>query len=272
MYRELDFMEDVVGETVFAHLAETAERARWRLSDVQWGSIDRKKIPEVLPPLVKEMAFGEQTTLSATQKFLNAFTDDLDFTQWMSVWFYEETRHPMALMRWLKEIGVHCDSDFVTRGRVSTPFMRSRMGTLVTNVISEVNASCAYASLAEVAEEPILRGIALRLSADEARHASSFYRYSARRLERSTQPERERVDAVKVLRFWLQESERVTHPVNQVLQRVKAKRTLAPEEVRERACRLVGTLVDLPLDQPEDVEKWLAPLIAQAHEAGQATV
>jgi hypothetical protein len=216
------------------------------------------------------MAFSEQTTFSATQKFLHAFADDVDFSQWMSVWFYEETRHPLVLMRWLAALGERCDSEFVARGRVSTPFMRSRMGTLVTNVISEVNAASAYATLAVAVEdeEPVLAGIARRLSTDEARHASSFYRYAARRIERSSRPDRERLDAVKVLHFWLHENEQVTHPVNQALRRVSAHRDLAPVGVRERVAAIIGTLVDLPLQDAADVDARLGDLVRLVHEHG----
>src|SRR5262249_15512066 len=157
------------------------------------------------------------------------------------------------------------------KGRVSQPFMRSRMGTLVTNVISEINASNAYWALTELVEEPVLLGIVRRLGADEARHASGFYRYAARRMERSTNFERDRLDAVKVLHFWLHENQQVSHPVNQTLERVRKHKTLGEADargrVRERVCQLIGTLVDLPLQKPEDVDGTINALIAENREA-----
>ena len=179
------------------------------------------------------------------------------------------------LIRWLSEVGEYCDSDFVARGRVSTPFMRSRMGTLVTNVISEVNAATAYMTIARAVDEPVLVGIARRLSSDEARHASSFYRYAARRLERAARPDRERLDAIKVLHFWLNANQQVTHPVNQVLERVRERGlsdlvSADAGDIRGRVCQIIGTLVDLPLAKPGDVDTWLSRLIAEVHQAGGA--
>ncbi|HVE83368.1 MAG TPA: hypothetical protein VND93_10995, partial [Myxococcales bacterium] len=122
----------------YRELMETAEAARWKVSDVPWGSFRAERLSPGLSMVVREMAFYEQATFSATQRFMQAFSDDLDFTQWVSVWFYEETRHPLVLMRWAELAGGSFDAAFVARGRVSAPFMRSRMGTLVTNVISEI--------------------------------------------------------------------------------------------------------------------------------------
>jgi hypothetical protein len=257
-----DFMHDVIGETIFPELAETSERARWRLSDIHWDEIDPARANPATRALVRQIAFSEQTTFSATQKFLQAFSDDLDFSQWLSVWFYEETRHPLVLMRWLASLDEHCDSTFVARGRVSAPFMRSRMGTLTTNIISEVNAAALYAGLGRAATEPVLAAISRSLSSDEARHASSFYRYAARRIERSAHPDRDRVDAVKVLHFWLHENHQVGHPVNQ-----HVKPEYLPSDTRDRVCRLIGTLVDLPLWRPDHVHAWLTRLVGQEHGA-----
>ena len=36
--------------------------------------------------------------------------DDVDFTEWVSIWFYEETKHPDALLRWLGSFGVTVDA------------------------------------------------------------------------------------------------------------------------------------------------------------------
>ena len=43
------------------------------------------------------------------------------------------------------------------------------------------------------------------------------------RLERAARPDRERLDAIKVLHFWLNANQQVTHPVNQVLERVRER-------------------------------------------------
>jgi hypothetical protein len=92
----------------------------------------------------------------ADHPFMTDLADDVDFTQWISVWFYEETKHPQALLRWLHHLGVGVDDKFIMRGRATSPFMKSRMGTLVTNISSEMVASAAYTRLYRESPEPVL--------------------------------------------------------------------------------------------------------------------
>lgn len=259
---------------IYRSLLETAEAGRWRMSEVSWGTFRPELAPPELRAVVREMAFHEQATFSATQRFLQSFGDDLDFTQWMSVWFYEETRHPLVLMRWAELAGETFDASFVARGRVSSPFMRSRMGTLVTNVISEIAAAVAYLNLARVSPEPLLSSLCRRIAADEARHSASFFTYARRRLEAAADPERERLDAIKVLHFWLNENGSVTHPVNRTMERLRGLEgidpaaLLEPETVRARACRAVALLTGEAIRAPEDAAPVLAGLVARAHASG----
>lgn len=251
-------------EPLFDHLFDEAERVRWRMADLPWDRIDRAVVTPALTALVGEIAFSELTTHSATRRFLTEFADDTDLTRWIAVWFYEETKHPQVLLRWLAAVGVAVDDEFLRRGRATAPFMKSRMGTLATNIVSEMVAATGYARLAAQCREPVLARIAGLLAADEARHAASFYRYAARHLASSPDPERDRRDALKVLYLWFQDNERVAHPVNEFYGRgagradlTAAGGGLAALEVapRERICRLFATLLDLPLDGASELRR-----------------
>ena len=248
-------MSDVVAAALCLPLSDAAERVRWHMTDVRWHAIDRDKVTPQLTELAKAIAYAELTTTSATRRFLTELADDVDFTQWISVWFYEETRHPQVLLRWLHEVGVAVDEQFVQRGRATAPFMRSRMGTLVTNIVSEMVASAGYVAMAGRVGEPILAGLLRNLAADEARHGASFYAYAKRHLERARDPgEREAHvrDALKVLYVWFEDNANTRHPVNEFYARGDG---LPFEEVvpRDRIIALIGTLLDLPLATMTDV-------------------
>ncbi|MBK7857220.1 MAG: ferredoxin [Archangiaceae bacterium] len=259
----------------YRELVEVAEGVRWKVSELPWSTLDRAHLHPSLIALVREMAFSEQTTFSATQRFMQAFGDDLDFSQWVSVWFYEETRHPVALLRWLELAGEPPPGDdFVTRGRVSAPFMKSRIGTLVTNVISEMFAAEAYRGMASHSPEPLLAVISQRICGDESRHGASFFAYARAALSTSSQPERDRLDALKVLHFWLNESGSVSHPVNEAMAKMAGLRGAhgvlpAYQPPLQRVTRLVGLLTGLPLTQPADLQPLLLEHTAKLH-AGAA--
>jgi hypothetical protein len=272
---------EAAGGQLFPRLAEKAERVRWKMAHVPWRLLEPEKADAELLGMVKDIAFAELTTYSASQRFLKDFWDDPDFTQWVSVWFYEETRHPQILLKWLRRLGVDVDDRFLLKGRGTAPFMKSRMGTLVTNVISEMVASSNYFNLHLHSPEPVLSAIALDISHDEARHASSFYAYAKRMLDRSTQPDTDRRDALKVLYMWFQENDRVKHPVNEF----HGRRQGGPEaglllgkiqkdyaEVKRRACRRIGNLVGLTIGKPEDILRHLsAPHMIGAQSKGDGT-
>ena len=262
-------MNDVIAESLCYPLFAQAERVRWRMEDVPWDRIAHERVTPGLVALVREIAYAELTTTSATRRFLSELGDDPDFTQWVSVWFYEETKHPQVLLRWLRCVGVTVDDGFLARGRATAPFMKSRIGTLVTNIISEMVASSSYARLCAASPEPVLAGIARNLAADEARHAASFYAYARRALERSADPAADRRDALKVLYMWFHDNEGVRHPVNEFYGRntgrpelgeTMAELRLDRAAPRARIIRLVGTLIGLPLDGESD-------LLAQLGEA-----
>ena len=147
---------------LFPSVLDTAEAVRWRLADLPWGSFDKVKATPGLMAVVREMAYSEQTTFSATQRFMEAFAANIDFSQWISVWFYEETRHPLALLKWLALAGETPEGDFATEGRVSAPFMSSLIGTLVTNVISELVAADAYVGMVGGKPEPLITEVVKR--------------------------------------------------------------------------------------------------------------
>lgn len=257
---------------LFDDLLRVSESVRWNVDDIPWAQLDHTAAVPGLRTLVREMAFSEHATYSATQKFMSTFADNVEFTQWLAVWFYEETRHPHVLTRWLRAVGEPIETDFVPRGRVSTPFMRSPVGTFITNLISEMTAAHAYHSMATLTPEPVLAAIARHIAGDEARHASSFYLFTEAMLAASTDRERGVIDALKVLHVWLDQSENVTHPIGQMMQRLSngpgatdAAIDLDFESVHVRVTRLIGGLLDVALDSPADVKAVLHDAIAARH-------
>jgi ferredoxin/rubrerythrin len=260
---------------LFTDLATGSERVRWTLDAVPWHELDVAQASPALCIVVREMAFSENATYSATQRFLEAFCDDVDFSRWVAVWFYEETRHPYVLTEWLRRVGEGLPAEFVSKGRVSTPFMRSLTGTLVTNVISEITAAQAYRRLGARSPEPLLRQLAVRIAGDEARHAASFFRFGRKRLEEApaAEAQRDRARGLEVLQAWLGGATPATHPVAQMLERLgeaagEGSIDLDVRGIRTRVVRVVGLLLDVPLRAEEDVGPALRNMLARGRDAG----
>ena len=260
--------ESVLGSARFYHLFDQAESVRWKISDLPWERLDHSLVSDELLDVVTEIAMSELTTWSASRMFLEKFHDDVDFTQWVSVWMYEETKHPYVLMRWLELAGRSFDADFVASGRATEPFIRSRVGTLVMNILSEIEASSIYMRLSKAVREPVLKTITRLLSSDEARHSGSFYVYASKMIACSNRPRTERIEALKVLYFWLTSLRDVQHPVAIVSRLVSGLSRESGElpgvddrgQIDARMRSVIGTLVGISLDSADDVMEQIRRL------------
>ncbi len=264
---------------LYGHFAGISETVRWHLGEIPWDRLRPDLASPSLRFLVREMAFSEYTTFSATHRFMQSFEDDVEFTQWLSIWFYEETRHPHALMEWLRILGALPENHevLIRKARVSAPFMKSKTGTLVTNIISEVTAAAAYQAMADHGVEPTLRTVAQFIAGDEARHASSFFRFAQKRIEEADDPLRERLDALKVLHFWLSDTQQVTHPVSQMIARLDDPSSdvrvlkdvlFDPGTIRSRLIKMIGLLIEEPLHAIEEVLPLLRTMTADVQRRG----
>ncbi len=262
-------------DELYPSVSAIAEGVRWKLTDIPWAAFDLSRATAPLRAMVREMAYSEYTTFSATQRFMDTFGNDTDFSQWVSVWFYEETRHPMLLLKWLELAGEKQDAEFASKGRVSVPFMKSTTGTLVTNVISEMVAAEAYVGFVRVTE-PVLAILAQRIGADEARHGASFFTYARRAIARSPEPDRERLAAMKVLHFWLHAAQTVSHPVNEAVERMRALLPAAGEPPfvppYDRIVKMVGNLVGLPMRTTADLPAQLEVMMRRVHATGPRSI
>jgi len=260
---------------LYPAVSAIAEGVRWKLADIPWDRFDLTQATAPLRAMVREMAYSEYTTFSATQRFMESFGANTDFSQWVSVWFYEETRHPMVLLKWLALAGETPEADFATRGRISVPFMKSATGTLVTNVISEMVAASAYVGFVRVTE-PVLGVLAQRIGADEARHGASFFTYARRAIAQSAEPDRERLAAMKVLHFWLHAAKTVSHPVNEAIGRMRALLPAAGEPPfvppHDRIVQMVANLVGLPMLTAADLPVQLEVMMRRVHATGARSI
>jgi hypothetical protein len=266
--------KNVYDDGLFYRLFAEAEFVRWQMSSYSWASINSGDIAPGWVAAARELLKSELTTFSATQRFFADFGGDVDFTQWLTVWLYEETKHPSVILKWLDCLGHKFDSGFMLQGRETLPFMPERMGTLAANIISEMVAATVYLTLSrQPSIDPVLQQIFRNIGGDEARHAASFYSYAKKRLSRSTQPRQEMRQGLQVLSFWTTPdlNPRVAHPVNMLANRIRAMPEVQPAVPREalesaveitykRAIRLFGTLFSLPLKDRQDLSEQLSML------------
>jgi hypothetical protein len=249
-------IQDVHGDLEYYRLLEASEQGRWDFADLPWGGLDEKKVTPTLIHNAKAAAYGELTTFSATEAFMKLFREDVDFTQWLAVWFYEETKHPLALIKWLAQLGVPTDETFIHRGREITPMTKSRSEMLTFNIISEISACNMYNFLRETTDEPLFVEITRNLARDEMRHSVGFTHYCAKTIERAEDPDQERLRVLRATWFMTQPSrdDLTRHPVLLTLQQTQGVQTdELLDRINTQIVTRIGRMLDLDIPKPEAV-------------------
>src|SRR4051812_2455912 len=88
--------KSVYDDGVFYRLYKEAEIVRWKMSDYPWDTLKKGDVSPAWIAVARDALRGELTTFNATERFFTDFGGDIDFTQWITVWLYEETKHPSS--------------------------------------------------------------------------------------------------------------------------------------------------------------------------------
>src|SRR3546814_6923243 len=88
---------------LYPELFKSMEAVRWNMnSDIPWDDFDASKLTDDQAYTIKMNAITEWAALPATEMFLRDNRDDSDFCAFMSVWFFEEQKHSLALIEYLR--------------------------------------------------------------------------------------------------------------------------------------------------------------------------
>jgi hypothetical protein len=160
----------------------------WKLDDVRWDAFDPARVDPTMLSAVKAAALVEYNApdyVSYLKRvFRSSATDTLD---WIERWGAEESQHGQALGRWaqMADPKFNLEDAFARfrKGYVPAHFANheegsirgSRRAEMIARCVVESGTSSYYAAMRDATEEPVLKEIAGRISADEYRHYKLFY-------------------------------------------------------------------------------------------------
>jgi len=223
---------------IFASL----ERARWSLhADVPWHAFEPRLLSDEQAQTVRMNAITEWSALPATEMFLRDNGQDTDFAAFVSVWFYEEQKHALALIEYLRRFRPDLAPSEQELAAVRFPFDPApRLETLMLHFCGEIRLNQWYRRAAQWHDEPVIRHLYRLLAADEARHASAYLRYMRRAIEHFGDAARLAFTRIGVL-MANRRTSRPLHPTN-----LHVNRTLYPRDT-----------VQSRLPDPGWLERWL---------------
>jgi hypothetical protein len=168
---------------------QTVYHQGWKLDDVAWGAFEPAAVDPTMLAAIKAAALVEYNAPDYVtylkRVFRNSGSDTLD---WIERWGAEESQHGRALGRWAEtaDPSFKLEEAFARFRKGYTPahfsdseadgsVRGSRRGEMIARCVVESGTSSYYSAIRDATEEPVLKEIAGRISADEYRHYKLFY-------------------------------------------------------------------------------------------------
>ena len=228
---------------LYPDLFHDLEKSRWNMaSDIPWDDFDCNKLSDEQAITIKMNAITEWSALPATEMFLRDNQDDSDFSAFMSIWFFEEQKHSLVLIDYLKRFRPDLAPTEKELHAVRFPFDPApALETLMLHFCGEIRLTQWYRRAAEWHTEPVIKKIYDTISKDEARHAGAYMRYMKRAVEKMGNEARLAFAKIGVLMASSGISRKPLHPTN-----LHVNKALFPNDT-----------VQSRLPDPEWLERWL---------------
>ncbi|WP_269532666.1 ferritin-like domain-containing protein [Chitinimonas sp. BJYL2] len=228
---------------LYPELFSSLEKARWDMQrDIPWEQFDAALLTDEQAQTIKLNAITEWSALPATEMFLRDNRDDSDFSAFMSIWFYEEQKHALVMMEYLRRFRPDLAPSEAELHAVRFEFDPAPpLETLMLHFCGEVRLTQWYRRASEWHTEPVIKHIYKTLSQDEARHGGAYLKYMKRAIDRLGDEARHAFAKIGVLMAASSKASKPLHPTN-----LHVNQSLFPNDT-----------VQSRLPDPGWLERWL---------------
>jgi hypothetical protein len=210
--------------------------------DIPWSSFDAGQLTDEQATTIKMNAITEWAALPATEMFLRDNRGDSDFSAFMSIWFFEEQKHSLVLMEYLRRFRPDMVPTEAELHNVRFEFDPApALETLMLHFCGEIRLNHWYRRASEWHSEPVIKAIYTRLSQDEARHGGAYLKYMKRAIQNFGLEAKSAFAKVGVLMASARRTAQALHPTN-----LHVNKALFPRDT-----------IQSRLPNPEWLEQWL---------------
>ncbi len=232
---------------LYPELFKQLESVRWDMDkDIPWNEFDGTRLSDEQALTIKMNAITEWAALPATEMFLRDNREDSDFSAFMSIWFFEEQKHSLVLMEYLRRFRPELAPTEQELHEVRFEFEPApALETLMLHFCGEIRLNHWYRRAAQWHTEPVIQHIYTQLSQDEARHGGAYLRYMKRAIGRFGDEARAAFSKVGVLMASAKRTAQALHPTN-----LHVNKALFPRDT-----------IQSRLPDPQWLERWLSQQI-----------
>jgi len=228
---------------LYPELFRSLEQVRWNMeTDIPWDQFDASQLSDEQAQTIKMNAITEWAALPATEMFLRDNRNDSDFSAFISVWFFEEQKHALVLMEYLRRFRPDLVPTEEELHKVRFEFDPAPpLETLMLHFCGEIRLNHWYRCASEWHTEPVIKQIYKIISQDEARHGGAYLRYMKKALNQFGDSARTAFAKIGVLMASARRTEKPLHPTN-----LHVNQSLFPNDT-----------VQSRLPNPDWLEAWL---------------
>ena len=228
---------------LYPDLFRAFERVRWNLeTDIPWDKFEATKLTTDQAHTIKMNAITEWAALPATEMFLRDNKNDSDFSAFMSVWFFEEQKHSLVLIEYLKRFCPEFVPSEEELDAVRFEFDPApALETLMLHFCGEIRLNHWYRCASDWHTEPVIKSIYKTIAMDEARHGGAYLKYMKKSLKTLGASAQLAFAKIGVLMASASRHQKPLHPTN-----LHVNKSLFPNDT-----------VQSRLPEPGWLEKWL---------------
>ena len=228
---------------LYPELFKQLESVRWDMDkDIPWDKFDASLLSDEQAQTIKMNAITEWAALPATEMFLRDNRDDSDFSAFMSIWFFEEQKHSLVLMEYLRRFRPELVPTEEELHQIRFEFDPApALETLMLHFCGEIRLNHWYRRAAEWHTEPVIKKIYDLLSRDEARHGGAYLKYMKKALDAYGKVAAQAFAKIGVLMASSARTQQALHPTN-----LHVNKALYPQDT-----------VQSRIPDPEWLEHWL---------------
>jgi hypothetical protein len=230
-------------QMLYPELFRSLEQVRWNMeTDIPWSEFDPSLLSDEQAQTIRMNAITEWSALPATEMFLRDNRNDSDFSAFMSVWFFEEQKHSLVLMEYLRRFRPELVPTEEELHNVRFEFDPAPpLETLMLHFCGEIRLNHWYRCAADWHTEPVIKQIYKIISQDEARHGGAYLRYLKKALSEAGDNARVAFAKIGVLMASARRTDKPLHPTN-----LHVNQALYPNDT-----------VQSRLPDPDWLEAWL---------------